>query len=301
MIQVLLGLMLVSDINPGVGTTGYNFLKVAPTAREAAMGNAAVGFSDDAFGIWYNPAGIVQQTAQQFGLGYISYVGGVQSGAISYVNPIKDKVMGLGVYYLNSGTMKKTDEMGNELGTFGASYLDLNAAGGMKLMADKLALGAGLKVLYGRIDTFWTAGIGVDLAASYLLTKGLRGSLVARNIGFSAKAFEATHEKLPMDFALGFGYDASSTLRLSLEGYQPLDDKFEVRAGAELWVSKFACLRAGLTTAGSDLKDGGGWDLLAGVSAGLGVHVKMLELDYAYTPMVILGNVHRISLRYDFR
>ena len=300
MMQILLGLALVGDIGPNVGTTGFNFLKVAPTAREAAMGAAALGFSDNAFGIWYNPAGIVEAKMPQAGLSYISYVAGVQSGALAYVNPMKDKAFGIGAYYINSGAMKRTDDLNTDLGTFSVSYLDINPAFGWQPMT-KLSVGAGLKILYGKIDSFWTLGLGADIGVKYTLIPGLQATFVAHNLGTSLKAFETQADKLPIDFGFGFGYEPVSRLRLDLEAHQPLDNKFEVRAGAEGWVSQNVCLRAGVTTAGGDLKGGGGSDILAGLSTGLGFRLKHYELDYAYTPMVLLGNSHRISFRYSFQ
>jgi long-subunit fatty acid transport protein len=300
MVNILLSLLLVSDISPDVGTTGFNFLKVAPTAREAGMGNAAIGLSDNVFSLWYNPAGITRLTNQQVGLSYISYVAGVQSGALSFVSPMKDKALGIGGYYLNSGTMKRTDELGTELGTFSASYLDVNGAFGWRLM-DKLSVGVGLKVLYGKIDTFWTLGAGGDLAVSYTLTNGLQGTFVARNLGTSVKAFQIQNERLPTELALGFGYEPATWLKLALDLRKPFDNNLNAAAGVEGWITQNVCLRAGLTTAGGDLKAGGGSDILAGVSAGLGVKLKRYALDYSFTPMVVLSNTHRISFRYSFQ
>jgi len=300
MLEILLGLALVGEGSPDVGTTGFNFLKVPPTAREAAMGNAAIGFSDNAFGLWYNPAGIVELTTPQGGLSYISYIAGVQSGALSYVNPMGKLAFGIGGYYLNSGVMKRTDDLNTDLGTFSVSYLDINPAFGWKPM-EKLALGAGVKILYGTIDSFWTLGLGADIGAKYTLMPGLQATFVAHNLGTSVKAFQSQADKLPMDFALGFGYAPVERLRFDLEVHQPLDNKLEVRAGVEGWVWPNVCLRAGVTTGGGDLKGGGGSDILAGLSTGLGFKLTRYEVDYSYTPMVLLGNAHRISFRYSFQ
>ena len=300
MLAMLLSLTLIGEIGPDVGTTGFNFLKVPPTAREAAMGNAAIGFSDDAFGLWYNPAGIAELTTAQGGLSYISYVAGVQSGALAYVNPMKDKAFGIGAYYINSGAMKRTDDMNTDLGTFTVTYLDVNPAFGWKPM-DKLALGAGLKILYSKIDSFWTLGLGADIGVKYTLMPGLQATFVARNLGTSVKAFQSQPTSCH-----GFWHrvqlcEPVSRLRFDLEVHQPLDNKLEVRGGVEAWVWPVVCLRAGITTAGGDLKGGGGSDILAGLSTGLGFRLKHYELDYAYTPMVLLGNSHRISFRYSFQ
>ena len=169
-------------------------------------------------------------------MSYISYVAGVQSGALAYVNPMKDKAFGVGAYYINSGEMKRTDDLNTDLGTFSVSYLDINPAFGWQPMK-KLSVGAGLKMLYGKIDSFWTLGLAADVGVKYTLSPGLQATFVAHNLGSSLKAFETQTDKLPIDFGLGFGYEPVSRLRLDLEAHQPLDNKFEVRAGAEGWVS----------------------------------------------------------------
>jgi long-subunit fatty acid transport protein len=299
MLEVLLSLTLVGSMSPDVGTTGFNFLRVTPTAREAAMGSVAVGFSDNAFGIWYNPAGIAGHKNAQVGAGYVSYLAGVQSGVLSFVKPLKGMNVGIGAYYLNSGWMKRTDENNTDLGRFCVSYLALDFTGSMKL-AEMLSLGAGIKAIYGGIDSFRTIGLAADIGATYALpVSGLRASAVVRNLGVALKPYQTQKDKLPLAIAAGFGYDVAPGWKLGLEVNKPFDNNFELRLGAEGWVHKYFCLRAGMTTAGGDLKSGGGWDILAGLSGGLGVRVNRLELDYSFTPMVILGNTHRVSLQWN--
>jgi hypothetical protein len=133
---------------------------------------------------------------------------------------------------------------------------------------------------------------------------GLKASLVARNLGVTVKPFQPNaqtviRDKLPTEFALGFGYAPASALLLGLEVLKPLDNNLEARLGVEGWIHKYVCLRGGLTTAGSDLKAGSGWDFAAGLSTGLGVRIRQFELDYSFTPMVILDNAHRVSFRYN--
>jgi len=41
-----------------VGTAGFQFLKIAPSARGAALGSAFSAIADDASALYYNPAGI---------------------------------------------------------------------------------------------------------------------------------------------------------------------------------------------------------------------------------------------------
>jgi hypothetical protein len=301
MIQVLLSLVLVGDLNPNVGTTGFNFLKITPTAREAAMGSTAIGFGDNAFGIWYNPAGLAGTKQRQFGASYISHLAGINSGAASFVMPLAKMALGFGAYYLNGGEMARIDENQIEQGTFTPSCLDINVGGGMKI-ANSLMLGVTLKAVYSGIDSFWSLGLGANIGVSYdVPNTGLRASLVARNLGLTLKPFVTANEKLPTEFVAGLGYRAGKNLNLALEGLLPVDNNFAARVGAEWWLFKPVCLRAGITTAGADLKAGGGGDILAGLSTGLGVRVPIrklpLEVDYAFTPMVVLGSAHRVSFR----
>jgi hypothetical protein len=300
MMSFLLGLVLTADLNPEVGRTGFSFLKVTPTAREAAMGSTGIGLSDNLFGIWCNPAGLAGLSAKQLGVGYISYLGGVQSGAVAFALPADAITTGFGGYYLNSGRMARMDENMIQTGTFSASFLDLNLAGAKRL-ARRLELGVGVKVVYSGIDTFWTLGLAGNVGASYLLTvNGLRVSAAVRNLGAVLKPLVTKREELPLDIALGIGFQPSPSLALALEAHQPVDNDIEVRLGAEAWVHKYVCARLGITTVGGDLKSGGGSDILAGLSTGLGVKYRQFVLDYAFTPMVILGNAHRVSFRYSF-
>src|SRR5271157_4954635 len=107
MISLMLGVLLVCGASPDAGTTGFDFLQVAPTAREAAMGDAAIGLCDNSFSIWYNPANIAGQQGRQLGAGYISYPGGVQSGTVAYSAPLSGFGFGIGGYYLNGGSMMR--------------------------------------------------------------------------------------------------------------------------------------------------------------------------------------------------
>ncbi|MEO0109066.1 MAG: PorV/PorQ family protein [candidate division WOR-3 bacterium] len=300
MSYILLSLMLVGELNPNVGTTGYNFLKIPPTAREAAMGNTGIGLSDHAFALWYNPAGLGAISQRQLGASYISYLAGVNSGAVAFATP-RPIGLGLGIYYVNGGTMSRIDENQIPLGTFTPSCLDFNVAGGTRLAA-RLALGLGVKALYTGIDTFFALGLAANIGASFdLPVSGLSASLVARNLGITLKPMIDTAERLPMEVALGFGYRAG-TLNLALEAVIPSDNQVAVRAGLDWWLFKYVAVRGGLTTAGSDLKAGTGGDILAGLSTGLGIRSPVrqvpIEVDYSFTPMVLLGNVHRVSVRY---
>jgi hypothetical protein len=88
---------------------------------------------------------------------------------------------------------------------------------------------------------------------------------------------------------------------LGLDVSKPLDAPLIVRGGIEFLPVSILALRAGYSTQGNAWKTGEGADVLAGFSAGIGIHdLKGVFVDYAITPGLDIGLFHRISLAYHF-
>lgn len=301
MLALTLVLTLIG-IDANAGTTGFDFLRLTPTAREAAMAGAAVGASAGPMGFWFNPAHTLSAEGPRACVGYLNYVAGIQTGSAAYSQPVgtdSDKGVGLGIVYLNSGTMKRTNERGDELGTFGVSYANLNLSGAMRL-GDELSVGVGLQGLYGSIDTFFGMGLAGNIGATYRLpVDGLSAGVAVKNVGYQLKPFQTERDPLPVGLGLGLAYQPNPALNLLLDVHKPIDNRINVRAGVEGWVADLLALRAGYTTEGVDLRTGGGEDILAGLTTGLGLRWRGYQLDYCFIPMVELGVAHRISLAFS--
>jgi len=298
MTAALIVLALVS-IDPNAGTAGFDFIRVAPTAREAALGGAAVGLANGPMSFWYNPAHVGEVEVSRAQLGYANYVAGIHYGSLAYSQPLNsDQGIGVGVVYMNAGTMKRTDPQGTELGTFGVSYADLNVSSSYRL-SDFATVGFGLQGLYGSIDTFFTLALAANAGARVAVPiegiTGLSAGVAARNLGYQVKAFQTERDPMPVEFAAGLGFQPNPGLNLALDVIKSLDNRLLVRAGIEGWVADMLVLRAGYTSAGTDLTSGGGADILAGVTTGLGFRLQQYQLDYCFVPMVDLGMAHRLS------
>ena len=298
--QALALVISLIAIDPNAGSTGFDFLKITPTAREAALGGASIGMAPSPMGFWFSPAHAASAESPRAHVGYLNYVAGIHIGSAAYSQPVgTDKGIGFGVVYLNSGTMKRTNANGDELGTFGVSFADLDLSGAMRF-GKALAVGVGVQGLYGSIDTFFTMGLAGNVGATYRLpVDGLTAGLAVKNLGLELKAFQANRDPLPIDFGLGLGYQPNPSLNLALDVHKPIDNRVGVRAGIEGWVADLLALRVGYNSDGIDLKSGGGSDILAGLSTGLGVRYRGYELDYCFIPMVELGVAHRISLAFS--
>lgn len=299
MISLVLAFSLIA-IDPNAGTAGFDFLRILPTAREAAMAGAATGDAQSPMAFWYSPAHALVGETPRAHLGYVNYVAGIHLGSAAYSQQLSpDKGVGIGVVYLNSGSMKRTDPLGNELGTFGVSFADVNLSGALRL-TDLVSVGVGLQGLYGSIDTFFGIGLAANIGARARIPfedfQGLYAGIAARNLGHQVKAFQSGRDRMPMEFSLGLAYLPSPSLSLMADVLRPLDNRLVFRAGVEGWIGELLVLRGGYSTLGSDLQSGGGADIIAGLSTGLGIRFKQYQLDYCFIPMVELGMAHRLSL-----
>jgi hypothetical protein len=302
MLGLIISLIIFNvDPNPNAGATGYTFLRISPSARTAAMANTAIGFETgteiSGFDFLYNPATNI--TNSNIILGYINYLAGISLGAIGYAQPKPLPFLssgGVGITYLNSGLIKRTDEQGNELGTFTVSYLNLNAVGSKMLMNDQMTVGAGIKLLYGSIDSFVGLGAALDIGLRYKATPELLIGALVKNLGLEFKAFDTDKDDLPLDIGLGASYLVSKSIALALDIHKPTDNSVLFNFGGQAWLNDYIALRAGYNSLGKYYKTGGAADILSGLSAGLGIKYSKYQLDYSFTPMGDLGRLHHISL-----
>ncbi|MBS4015132.1 MAG: PorV/PorQ family protein [Candidatus Latescibacteria bacterium] len=302
MLGLILSLIIFNvDPNPNAGATGYTFLRISPSARTAAMANTSIGLETNpdiaGFDFLYNPATDIINS--NLSLGYINYLAGISLGALGYgqANPLPFLSSGgVGITYLNSGLIKRTDEQGNELGTFTVSYLNLNAVGSRTLMNDQMTVGAGLKFLYGSIDSFVGLGSALDIGLRYKANPNFLVGAVVKNLGLEFKAFDTDKDDLPLDIGVGASYLVSKSIVLALDIHKPTDNSVLFNFGGQAALNDYIVLRAGYNSSGKYYKTGGAADILSGLSAGLGVKYSKYQLDYSFTPMGDLGRLHHISL-----
>lgn len=303
MLSLILSLLIVNT-SADIGTTGFNFLKITPSAKEAAMAGATIGlnsnYSLSGLDFIYNPAAIAKHAV--ITAGYLDYVADIGIGVVGYSKQSPFSFLksgGVSIIYLNSGKIKRTDIGGNELGAFSVSYLNLNTAGNINLSSD-LNAGLGLKILYGSIDSFYGLGLASDLGLRYRpAIKGLTIGVVIKNLGYQLKAFDRVRDNLPIDIGIGAGYNISDNINLALDIHKPIDNTILFNLGVEGWINKYVALRGGYNSLGKDYRTGGAADITSGLSVGLGIKYSKYQVDYSFTPLGDLGRLHHITLLFS--
>jgi outer membrane protein OmpA-like peptidoglycan-associated protein len=277
----------------GEGTTGADFLNILPGARSAALAGCYSGLGNDAETLFYNPAGMTGLLNPQLGFSHLAYWDGISYDAIWGVQPLGERgAAGITAAFLNVQPFNSTDDptipseqAWNLMASAGYAYKPMRA----------LALGGQVKYLMLALSTARSWGAAADLGVQYFLMND-QAVLAAevQNLGF-LNAFDQTGDPLPLKAGVGAAYhfwpDEPHRLSLDAEASFPARGQISAGVGAEAWVWNTVALRVGIKSGA----DAGDW-----LTVGAGVHWQGLHVDYALTPLGLLGMTHRISAGYDF-
>ena len=114
---ILFFLLCNVSINAQVGGERvYEFLNIATSARQIALGGKVLTLIDDVNQPLWNPSVINANLDNQLAVNYTSYLAGISIGSVSYSKMISRHfgTMHAGITYLNYGTLIAADENGNE-------------------------------------------------------------------------------------------------------------------------------------------------------------------------------------------
>ena len=284
-------------INSNAGTTGFNFLKIGVGARSAALGGAYAAVAGDVEATAWNPAGLFGVDKRTAALSLNSYLVDSQAGFVSVAFPKERRVLAISANYVSYGDLRRTDEEGRDLGTFGAADLATYLTIAQRLGPDWLAVGANLKAVYSSIDEFSSDAYLFDLG---LIARGpiqgMRLGASIANMGFVRSGYAGDFkDSLPVHIRLGLSHRPAHmpVPMLMLADFNiPNDNDPYLSFGLEVRLAGGLYVRPGYSTQQTGVD---GEDPL-GVTAGAGLAMDRYTIDYAYTSFSDLGDVHRISV-----
>ena len=161
-------------------TTAVPFLQIEPDSRSAGMGMTGVALADNAYAVFWNPAGLGQQTGTEVSFTHAPWLPALGAD-LSYEYLAAKHSLGnagtLGGHltYFNLGEQQATDELGNPLGDFRSYELSTGLSYG-KQVTPNLAVGTGARFVYSNLtggldvgNATTSAGVsfGVDLGVIY--------------------------------------------------------------------------------------------------------------------------------------
>ncbi|MCS7152534.1 MAG: type IX secretion system protein PorQ [Bacteroidia bacterium] len=167
------------------GGWSYDFLKMPPSARSASLGGLAWGGANDLGCAAQNPSLLRPAYHKTFHLTVQPYLADIFVGQLAYAHHWQNVgTFWSGLLYINYGEIRRTDELGNALGTFTA-YEGAWIVGAARHFS-RWHAGMNLKVPFSvvSVDGYRRLGLATDVGVAYEDSlRGLTASLLLRNLG----------------------------------------------------------------------------------------------------------------------
>jgi hypothetical protein len=303
------------------GISAFQFLKIGVGARGVAMGESFVALANDASALYWNPAALVQFTADQAIAAHTEYLVDIKHEFFGIAWHLSGQdAVGASFTSLHMRDMEITTET-QPFGTgrffsFGDIAIGLSYS---RKMTDQFSFGATVKYVEETLDVLKMRSVMVDIGTWYWTGLGsTRFAVAIANFGSdvapkgTVTQFDGTQVSsfqsfsVPTEFRLGVAMEPVQTgdqmLTTSIQLNHPNDNAENVRFGLEYSYQKTFFLRAGIKRTigqqflGQDLTSEESFTLGAGVLVPMGLSV--IGADYAYANFSRLGNVHRFSLSF---
>ncbi len=235
-----------------LGKAGFTFLEISPAARAAAMGDAYTAISNDAYAIFYNPAGLTHVQNLEYGFSLTNWIVGSKLMSAAVAHPFGRGVLGISFISFAPAEFEETTIVQPE-GTGRMVHVgDLAAAVAYGVhLTDRLSFGFKTQYVEETLDQDKARGWLVDFSTYYYT--GFRDLVIAmamKNFGPDVK-YLSEKFKLPLYFNINtaisvIGREGSPVqLTLSTESAFATDYRDRYHVGAELWLLDKLALRGG--------------------------------------------------------
>ncbi len=332
---VLLGLCAQAASAQKVGSTAMQFLKVLPSARAAAVGEAYSVWASGAEAVFWNPSGLALTEHQELSVTYTDWLFDARQGGLSYAYSLGDVgAVGVQFQYVDFGSFEETTNERpfisdpDQPGMTGRTFRPFSYAIGAtyaRHLTDRFALGLGVKYAYeslfgaGRVTTMVRQGVMDEVgtaAAGVLFDFGIRYDTGFRSIQIASSVqnfgadvqYAVESHAVPLLFRVGIAADLvgpsglflagsdDNEIRTAFDIFHPNDFGQQIHYGIEYEFARLLSLRAGYKFN----YDNGGLTLGGGLRHS--IRDLGLAIDYSYGSMGdYLTDVQRFTLGVSLR
>lgn len=281
----LLLLALVVALPARAQEADLAFLRIGTNAAGAAMGDAYVAHSRDAFSTYWNPAGLAAAPSNALALSYHAWVADVRTYAVAarFRAGAKGGV-GLFVTAQGAGDLEAREGRGPADGTFDVEYIATGLSYGRQI--GPVRAGVTAKYLSERIFSEAASGYGIDLGLQAdLAGGGVQLGAALQHLG-EMNELEVQASDLPRMVRVGAAVfpfriltiDDNAALLSTMIAAEVVhlfpteETQIHVGAGAQLF--DVLSFRAGYLSN----------DPLRHYTLGLGLAFEGFQFDYAYLP-----------------
>jgi hypothetical protein len=328
--MLLLSTTVFSQIG---GKYVYQFLNLAQSARQAALGGKTVTVVDyDVNQAFYNPATINEKMSNRLSTNFGNYYGEVTYGTAAYAYTYDKHLQTFhaGVSYINYGSFEGRDELGNPTSDFTGSEAALSLGYAYNLPWTDVYMGVNAKLISSTLESYNSLGAAVDLGLLYIDTQNdINYGLTVRNLGAQITPYADTREKLPLSIDAGISQlleNVPIRWHMTFENLQQWNIAFSnpnraqgsldgstqeekvsffnnalrhLILGAELFPEKGFNIRLGYNfRRGEELR------IIeqrhfSGISVGFGLRIGKIKFDYSYSRYTLAANTSLFGLMID--
>jgi len=311
------------------GNAVFNFLSQPNTAQLSALGGVNISSIGNDVGMaFHNPALLRNEMHQQVNTSFNSFLAGInQYGATAAFHIAnKNLNLGVGVQYLNYGTLVQADASGNVLGNFRPNDYVVQMMVSKKYN-ENFWIGATAKYIQSNYGMFRSNALAMDIGLLYFNKEHeIQASLLVKNLGTQLATYnnDGRKEELPFDVQAGiskklkkaplqFSLTAHNLQRLNIYYNDTTFSASEGGANAEGLQKVFAHLVLSTQVYLSenielnfgynflrrqDLNVSGTTSGLNGFTLGTGILIKKLQIRYG-TGFYQRNMFHQISLNFN--
>jgi hypothetical protein len=272
LLLVLAGCLLLTTTSSAqkVGSTSMQFLKVMPSARGAALGEAYSVWATGAEAIFWNPAGLATVRNMELSSSYIDWLFDSQQGALSYALAIRGfGAIGIQVQYVDFGEFEETSNQRpyindpERVGLTGRTFRPFSYLVGItyaRYLTERFSLGLSMKYAHeslfdgSTIRTMVRQGVFEDVetwADGFLFDFGIRYNTGYRSVHIASSVqnfgadvkYAKESNPVPLLFRFGIGADImgpnglvvagqeNNRLSMAVDIFHPNDYAQQIHAG----------------------------------------------------------------------
>lgn len=283
-------------------TAGFVFLEIPVSARSAGLGDASIALSDlSSDAVFSNPASLGFINKQNaLSVSYSPWIADIKHYAASYSYSSSIGVFGVGINYLNYGSMPRTIRTDSKEvyivdGDFSANDIAIGVSYS-KMLTDRFSFGITGKYVKETIDNYTASNVLLDGGILYYTgLESLRIAAVIQNFGVDSK-FDYKKFVMPSVFKLGLAAEVygsfTSDYRVTAisEFLHPRDGDERVIVGLETSWKNIITLRGGYKF----FYDEDTYNFGLGINPNL---AYPLNVDFSYSNFGRLGNIVRFTLQ----
>ncbi len=316
------------------GNYVYQFLNLATSPRQAALGGKIITiYDDDVNQAHFNPATINPDMNKSLALNYGSYYGEVNYGSASYAYTYDRHLQTFhaGINYINYGKFEGYDQNGEPTAPFSGSETALSVGYSYNIPNTNFFIGANGKLISSTLERYNSFGGAVDLGAIFIDEKNdVNWALVIRNLGTQFTTYSGIRENLPLEIMVGvsqelehvpirwhftidnlqqwnIAFSNPNRAIVSLDGSSENEKKSVLKNaiqhmifGLELFPKKAFNIRLSYNFRRAEELRILEQRNFSGISLGFGLKLNKLKFNYSYSRYTLAGNTSLFGLTMNF-